>query len=490
MFEENRGSANWEAAKQFVIGKLMKIPRGTKKAQNTFQHAIAAAAGFEVMAGTIPDANLQMHADEKYKLNMEAYNRHTTLLFSTVLRPFRDIIPEWLTTKLLLHKDTQCKKPYANSHKSLWAFFMLGKREVCRDYLPIYNDIVKAGTGSGTAWLEKLERLRQILYNIELRKRQNNKVFVLLSYCVAISNYLLMSLNTNFCLMCSMQKTNADTDKNDDQNDKNDDDEADEDEENEDDNEGTQEETSIPNSSTEKTAPDNYVPVHLLAFVLLGPPSDEPAPAWKSFGGAALKSSPNVPVTPSTPATPAPGIESPGAPAFTLGSKGHLSRGELKKLQDEHNRQRAGDKSGDLISKRPRHEEAAAIAVIRMNVSMEKQVALNEEKVALYKRKQRLKELERSIELGQELGFPEEEITLFKRELFTLMRSSADVDKAVAEKTAVQGELCCCGCNNNVAESIHFCTKTNRRMMAFCAASGGEEGYASKSLCRTCKLKE
>jgi len=130
---------------------------------------------------------------------------------------------------------------------------------------------------------------------------------------------------------------------------------------------------------------------------------------------------------------------------------------------------------------------------------MEKQVALNEQKVALNERKQRLKELERSIQLGEELGLPKEEITLFKRELLTLMRSSAvdkavlgkaDVDKAVAEKTAVQGELCCCGCNNNVAESNHFCTKTNRRMLAFCAASGSEEGYASKSLCRTCKLKE
>ena len=179
MFEENRGSANWEAAKHFAIGKLVKIPRGTKKAQNTFQHAVAAAAGFEVMAGNIPDANLQMHADEKYKLNMEAYSRHVTLLFSTILRPFQ--IPKWLTPKLLLHKDTQCKKPCANSHKSLWTFFMLGKREVGRDYLPIYADIAKAGTGSGTAWLEKLERLRQILYNIELRKRQDKKVFVSLS---------------------------------------------------------------------------------------------------------------------------------------------------------------------------------------------------------------------------------------------------------------------------------------------------------------------
>ena len=71
---------------------------------------------------------------------------------------------------------------------------MLGRKVVCRDYLPIYNDIVKAGTGSGTAWLEKLERLRQILYNIELRKRQNKKVFVLLSYCVAISPKLFANV--------------------------------------------------------------------------------------------------------------------------------------------------------------------------------------------------------------------------------------------------------------------------------------------------------
>ena len=129
--------------------------------------------------------------------------------------------------------------------------------------------------------------------------------------------------------------------------------------------------------------------------------------------------------------------------------------------------------------------------------------------LALNERKQRLKELERSIQLGEQLGLAEEEITEIKRELLALMRSSAvdkavlgkadvdkavdkadvdkavdkadvdkavdkaDVDKAVAEKTAVQGELCCCGCNKNVAESIHFCTKTNRRMLAFCAASGG-----------------
>ena len=143
------------------------------------------------MAGNIPDANQQMHTDDKCKLHFEAYNRHVTLLFSTILRHFR--IPDWLTPKLLLHKDTQCKKSYANSHKSLWAFFMLGKREVVRDYLPIYADIVKAGTGSGTSWLEKVERLRQILYNIELRKR-DKKVFVSLSDVLRFPNYLLTSV--------------------------------------------------------------------------------------------------------------------------------------------------------------------------------------------------------------------------------------------------------------------------------------------------------
>ena len=60
------------------------------------------------------------------------------------------------------------------------------KREVIRDYLPVYREIAKAGTGSGTVWLEKLERLRQILYNIELKQGQNKKVFLLLCYCAAI----------------------------------------------------------------------------------------------------------------------------------------------------------------------------------------------------------------------------------------------------------------------------------------------------------------
>lgn len=181
---------------------------------------------------------------------------------------------------------------------------------------------------------------------------------------------------------------NADTDKGTDKNtdkntdksvvDNNDEDEPDDadDEDNDDDNEGTQEETETVIETM--IAPENYVPVYLLAFVLLGPPSDEPAPQWNVEGAAPKRLSPavrSIPVTPASSAIPSslsPQLVSPGTPAFSLGDKGNLSRSQLAKLQDEHNQKRAGDKSGNLISKRPRHEEEASIAMIRMNVAMEK----------------------------------------------------------------------------------------------------------------------
>jgi hypothetical protein len=63
---------------------------------------------------------------------------------------------------------------------------------------------------------------------------------------------------------------------------------------------------------------------------------------------------------------------------------------------------------------------------------------------------------------------------------------------SVAAKTAVQEELCCCGCEKNVMESAHFCAKTNRRIWAFCVPSGSrsEEGYGSKNLCGRCAMDE
>ena len=101
------------------------------------------------------------------------------------------------------------------------------------------------------------------------------------------------------------------------------------------------------------------------------------------------------------------------------------------------------------------------------------------------------KELKDSIALGQELQVPEEEIMQLKRELFTLMRSSA-VEKVVVvpqvEKAALDTDnrWCCCGCKENAEKSDHFCAKTKLRIMAWCAEAGSEEGAGSSNPCMTC----
>lgn len=183
------GSANWRAAQKFVFDKLFVANKGTKKLQNTFQHFLVCAAGFEVTMGINPDAaGMQMHTDDKQKLHFAAYSRHVTWFFSSTLRSLN--VPHWLTAKWLLHKDVSCKKPFANDLKALWKLFTIARREVLRDYLPIYRTIMKEGTGSGTVWLEKLEKLRQLLYNIEERRKlpKQQKVFSLLPTVLLFAN--------------------------------------------------------------------------------------------------------------------------------------------------------------------------------------------------------------------------------------------------------------------------------------------------------------
>jgi hypothetical protein len=51
--------------------------------------------------------------------------------------------------------------------------------------------------------------------------------------------------------------------------------------------------------------------------------------------------------------------------------------------------------------------------------------------------------------------------------------------------SAVVAGSCCCGCDNDVSMSVHFCIKTKRRIMAFCK-EGGAEGYGSTGICRRC----
>jgi hypothetical protein len=45
--------------------------------------------------------------------------------------------------------------------------------------------------------------------------------------------------------------------------------------------------------------------------------------------------------------------------------------------------------------------------------------------------------------------------------------------------------LCCCGCGIAATGSVHWCSKTNRRIMAFCMQPG-EEGFGSAGICKGC----
>ncbi len=179
-----------------------------------------------------------------------------------------------------------------------------------------------------------------------------------------------------------------------------------------------------------------------------------------------------------------------------------------------HNGKRSGgDKSGDMIIKRQRVDE-------EMQVAFERNVNINQRKQETNERKQRMKELEKAIDMAVLLELPQEEIRELRMELYKYTRgelccvkstpvaeSTVAVPKvqppsvavetsgqppSVAEKTAVQEELCCCGCGNNVAESAHFCAKTNRRILAFCVPRGSrcEEGYGSINLCGRCAMDE
>ena len=51
--------------------------------------------------------------------------------------------------------------------------------------------------------------------------------------------------------------------------------------------------------------------------------------------------------------------------------------------------------------------------------------------------------------------------------------------------SAVVAGSCCCGCDNDVSVSVHFCIKTKRRIMSFCQ-EGGAEGHGSTGICKRC----
>ena len=64
-----------------------------------------------------------------------------------------------------------------------------------------------------------------------------------------------------------------------------------------------------------------------------------------------------------------------------------------------------------------------------------------------------------------------------------------DVEVVEAMQITDNG-LCCCGCGLNASGSHHFCTYTNRRVMAFCLVNDSEEGFGSSGICKGCSDKK
>ena len=72
------------------------------------------------------------------------------------------------------------------------------------------------------------------------------------------------------------------------------------------------------------------------------------------------------------------------------------------------------------------------------------------------------------------------------------------IAQAVVGLTAASGIVvdvhrCCCDaddCLGDVSDSQHFCSKTNRRVFAWCQQAGCDEGFGSASPCIRCAAKE
>ena len=71
--------------------------------------------------------------------------------------------------------------------------------------------------------------------------------------------------------------------------------------------------------------------------------------------------------------------------------------------------------------------------------------------------------------------------SVFQTSISSRTTSSIDDD-------SLDGSSCCCGCPLNVSQSHHFCSKTGRRVGAWCYFNNEEEGFGSKALCRRCAV--
>lgn len=69
------------------------------------------------------------------------------------------------------------------------------------------------------------------------------------------------------------------------------------------------------------------------------------------------------------------------------------------------------------------------------------------------------------------------------------LNDSLSSDDLHSRFTSSSITYCCCGCLNDASHTSHFCSVTEKHVMAFCLSEGTEEGYGSRGICKGCAAK-
>jgi hypothetical protein len=409
MFDESSTTGvtytNYNAAVAWMLKKVGR--KESKRIQNFFKFLVVARAGFEVQQGLATSETgallgVKFKAAIKYKAHNDAFHRQAALLFSEDLREYKQWLPTWLTPAFVKQKNMK-GEPHDPASKDLWVCFEKILRFVRSDYLSLYNKLVPPNSKlpSGVAWIEALDKFRKALW---LKEKP--------------------------------QKNNDDDDGADvaDDVDPDDADAADADANADDTTNDTTNDTTIQNATNDGgiECPEGYLPVFLLTFIALGPPSPEPNPAWNVTGLSMLKSHKSVEL-PSTTTLPQRSSSVPDTPNNLTESRFNtplppdqpLSRkklqaigAEIAGIQSSAKRQRQSTPEVDVAALERNNTIMSQknTIIAERNTELLRQGAINASKHALEKKKE-------AIRMAEDLQMDPAQIRILKMEYFALCQA-------------------------------------------------------------------
>jgi len=384
---------NYAAALAFVMEKLSLAKKESKQVHSVLQSAACARAGCEVQQGLGHSnsgemSGIRCHTDTKWSNHHAAFLRHVKLLFRDTLSPYRSRLPSWLNDQFVTQRTLRGAL-FDPTKPGLWKTFEKASRVVKCVYLPKYNMLVPATEKlpSGEAWLEALERFRKALWLHEKQSPSNEN-----------------EADDNNDDNTETTQTAEDAVAAEDAEDA-----------------AAAEAVDVNDLDTLNAliVPEAYVPKYLLAFILLGPFSLEPNPAWNITSLAVGKSKKvlpsSVPVErPSS--TPDAVVLSPTTFVTPDGNIKPLSRADISEIRKEMTGKKKRERDGSSA-----HEVAA---LERSNTIMEaKNVILADKNKARAKR-DAIELKKEGIRMAIDLQMDEAVIRKLKMEVFEMIQNT------------------------------------------------------------------